>query len=115
VSKGCKQDMADDACISSDTCTQVAELFGGKYTVLMVEDVEAEAEGGSASSALLGGSGSERPSGTGRASGAAAQAQALNTPRVAFQIVPAAQAQPPQVGVTAAEGSWVPACLGCIY
>jgi hypothetical protein len=62
----------------------------------MVEDVEAEAEEGSASSALLGGS--ERGSGTGRASGAAAQAQALNTPRVAFQIVPAAQALPPQVG-----------------
>jgi hypothetical protein len=83
--------------MSPDAYTQVAELFGGKYTVLMVEDVEAEAEGGSTSSALLGGSGSERPSGTGRASGAAAQAQALNTPRVAFQIVPAAQAQPPQV------------------
>lgn len=32
-----------------------------------------------------------------RPSGAAAQAQAFNTPRVAFQIIPAAQAVPPQV------------------
>ncbi|KAJ9509380.1 hypothetical protein QJQ45_001830 [Haematococcus lacustris] len=73
---------------------KVRELFGDKYELLMVEDAAAEAAQGvgSSSSARLGGDSSRGA----RPSGAAAQAQLLNTPRVAFQLVPAAQATPPQ-------------------
>jgi len=70
---------------------KVLELFGDKYTVIMVEDSEAEAEEGSSSAAAMGGGG-VKP----RPGGAAAQAQLLNTPRIAFQVIPAAQAVPPQ-------------------
>ncbi|PNH06053.1 hypothetical protein TSOC_007619 [Tetrabaena socialis] len=54
-------------------CAKVAELFGeGKFEVIMIEDEQQPAEGEAIGKAALYG------------------------PRVAFQIVPAAQAQPPQ-------------------
>jgi hypothetical protein len=71
-------------------------MFGDKYTVIMVEDEVANAESGGGFGASPG-LGSEGGASRGpRASGAAARAQELNTPRVAFQIVPTAQATPPQ-------------------
>ncbi len=76
---------------------QVTELFGNKYTVLMVEDEDATLD-----AAAGGAAGGLGPQGLGssvtpRQSDAATRAQQLNTPRIAFQIIPAAQAIPPQV------------------
>ncbi|KAG2497626.1 hypothetical protein HYH03_004366 [Edaphochlamys debaryana] len=60
--------------VFANVCAKVDELFGaGKFAVIMIEDEQQAAEG-------------EAPIGK----------AALFGPRVAFQIVPAAQAQPPQ-------------------
>lgn len=61
--------------------TKVKELFGGKYEVLMVEDVEGDEEGMAMRE-------------VGPVAGAASGPRGARTnlgPRVAFQIVPAAQ------------------------
>lgn len=66
------------------------ELFGDKYTVILVEDEQVQRDESMTSGMGLGSTGGPRPS------GAAARAEELNTPRVAFQIIPSAQATPPQ-------------------
>lgn len=73
---------------------KVAELFNDKYTVIMVEDEQSMQDGGGSSSSQAG-SGLNPTSGP-RASGAASRAAELNTPRIAFQVIPSAQALPPQ-------------------
>lgn len=66
---------------------KVAELFGGKFEVVMVEDVESEERGGG-----MGGMG-----GADTPSSSVGTARGLREgKRVAFQIIPTAQAQPPQ-------------------
>ncbi|KXZ53546.1 hypothetical protein GPECTOR_7g996 [Gonium pectorale] len=67
--------------VFAHVCAKVDELFGaGKYEVIMVEDEQAALESGDGSG--------PQPIGGSRA--------ASFGPRVAFQIVPTAQAQPPQ-------------------
>lgn len=86
--RSCGTDGRPHACVHA----QAYELFEDKYTVLMVEDVGVDREEGpSAAAALDAGGGKARPG------GAAAEAQRLNTPRVAFHVVLSSQAQPPSV------------------
>ncbi|MEW5304839.1 MAG: hypothetical protein WDW36_007422 [Sanguina aurantia] len=70
-------------------CERVKEMFGDKYTVLLVEDTT---EGGPDSEATAPGmpGASTRPGGVGGASGVVNRG-----PRVAFQIVPTEQTTPP--------------------
>lgn len=73
--------------VFESVCDKVQELFGDKYTVLMIEDPEAYADGppGPASS-----------SASRDASGSKGDAAAQQEPRVAFQVVPTIEVTPPQ-------------------
>lgn len=69
---------------------KVQELFGGKYVAFMVEDAEAARDG---PAPLMGASSSE---GSAEGFGDRAKKMGKEMPRVAFQIIPANQAQPQQ-------------------
>lgn len=87
--------------VYAHVCDKVQELFGDKFCVLMLEDPLASEEDAA------------KGPGTLAAGGAPSQAVLLNTPRVAFQIVPAAQAVPPQVRcVRGCVGGWASGWVG---